>query len=313
MPKAGRFCWLLLLITVLAFIQMVGSGLLSTTAFAAAEQPESSGDTCTSTNRLPAFGGSITVGTNEVRCSELVAFGSQVEVQGTVQGNIIAFGSHVDIQGGVLGDITLFGGSLHLYHGSLVRGNITLYGASISKDVGAQRYGVENDHPAHGPTWGGFPFWFIFTLVPLGLLFTWLLPEHVMFVRATLSHKLRRSLIVGLLTLVLAPFVFVILLALIVSIPLAFILILGLVAAWALGIVAAGWNIGEYVLKALGVHYSTRYLQVVVGLIAIALLGSLPMIGWLVWLGAGLAGIGAVFLSRFGTRLFMQPRQPLTM
>ena len=50
---------------------------------------------------------------------------------------------------------------------------------------------------------------------------------------------------------------------------------------------------------------------VVVGLAVLALAGSLPFIGWFVSIGAGLLGLGAVFLSRFGTRLFSQPRQPL--
>jgi len=43
------------------------------------------------------------------------------------------------------------------------------------------------------------------------------------------------------------------------------------------------------------------------------LAGSLPYIGNWISIGAGLLGLGAVFLSRFGTRLYSQPKQPLTL
>ena len=151
-------------------------------------------------------------------------------------------------------------------------------------------------------------------MIPLGVLCIRLLPEHVMFVRATMKYKMRRSLVVGLLTCVLAPAVLIVLIALIVSIPLALIVLLGLLAAWILGSVAIGWMIGEQIVQALTTRQptrNTRYLQVIVGLIALALLSSLPIIGWLISIGTGLLGLGAVLLSRFGTRLYSQPKQPL--
>jgi len=46
--------------------------------------------------------------------------------------------------------------------------------------------------------------------------------------------------------------------------------------------------------------------------IALAMVTSLPYIGWLVGLGTGFVGLGAVLLSRFGTRLYSQPKQPIT-
>src|SRR5579883_2365857 len=114
-----------------------------------------------------------------------------------------------------------------------------------------------------------------------------------------------------LLSILLAPAIIAVLIALIISIPLAIIVAVGLVAAWALGTVAVGWLVGEYILHKVAPHLNTRLLQVVVGSAALALAGSLPYIGWFVSIGAGLLGLGAVFLSRFGTRLYSQPKQPL--
>jgi hypothetical protein len=119
--------------------------------------------------------------------------------------------------------------------------------------------------------------------------------------------------VLGLLTIPLAPAVLVVLVALVLSIPLAIIVGLGLIAAWGLGTVAIGWLIGDYILGKVAPHYNTRLKQIVVGLTVLVLAGSLPYIGWLISIGAGLLGLGAVFLSRFGTRLYSQPKQPITL
>ncbi len=321
-----RLHWLLFalagLLLILPFlVNGVAGNLLpvTPTVQAAGSQLGSSESACTTNSvHTPSFGGTITVDPNEVLCGELTAFSGTVEIKGEIHGNIITFNSNIVIDGGVIGDITLFGGTISLHSGSYVHGNINLYGGTEYRDKGVQLDGIVNDHTRHPWLFAdrpgfGFPFWFISILVPLGLLFTWLLPEHVMFVRTTVTDKMKRSLLIGLISVVLAPAMLIVLIALIISIPLALIILLGLLAAWALGMVAIGWIIGEQIMRVLAPQHSTRYLQVVVGLIALALLSSLPYIGWLISIGAGLLGLGAVFLSRFGTRLYSQPRQPLTL
>ena len=158
-----------------------------------------------------------------------------------------------------------------------------------------------------------FPFWSLVVWTILGIALSSLLPEHVMFVRTTVTTKTRRSIIIGLLSIVLAPVLLVVLVTLILTIPLALILALGLIAAWILGTVAISWSIGEYILDAVAPKYNTRLIDVVVGLTVLVLVGSIPYIGWLISIGVGLLGLGAVFLSRFGTRLYSQPKQPLTL
>jgi hypothetical protein len=104
----------------------------------------------------------------------------------------------------------------------------------------------------------------------------------------------------------------VVLIALILTIPVALILALGLFAAWILGTIAISWTIGEYIVLSVAPKYNTRLIDIVVGLTALVLVGSIPYIGWLISIGVGVLGIGAVFLSRFGTRLYSQPKKPLT-
>ena len=132
-----------------------------------------------------------------------------------------------------------------------------------------------------------------------------------MFIGAAVKNHRRRSLLIGLLSAVLAPVVLLVLIALIISIPIALIVLLVLLIAWTSGTIAIGWMLGEQVIRAFTTRSYTRYLQVMVGVIMLAIFIALPFIGWIVFLGTGIVGSGAVFLSRFGTRLYRHPEQPL--
>jgi len=323
MQKARRLQWLLLalagLLLIAAFMTSgIGGipGWVSPTAQAADKYD--GGGACTNKVQGPSFGGTVVIGPGEVSCGNLTSFGGTVEIEGEVRGNVTAFGGSVIISGVVNGDIRLYGGNVVLRNGSQVYGNIERYGGSEQREKNTRLVGSITDHtrsfwPFSGIGEFSFPLWSILAWVALGVILIKLLPEHVMFVRTTAAAKMRRSMIIGLLSILLAPAVLVVLIALILPIPLAIILVLGLVAAWALGNVAIGWIVGEHIIRALAPRHNTRLLQVVVGLAALALLGSLPYIGWLISIGVGLLGLGAVLLSRFGTRLYSQPKQPLTL
>ena len=327
MQKAGRKHWQTLALIGLALI--LGVGLLiqgvGTLWTWVAPDASTSGNgksvlasSCTVTQQGPVFGQSLVVDGQAVDCGDLTLFGSTLDVQGQVRGNIFAFGSNINIAGNVSGDVNLYGGTATLRSGSHVRGNINLFGGSERSEAGAFLDGAVKNQSQHISLWlpginAGFvfPFWPMVTWVVLGLVLISLLPEHVMFVRTTVASKTRRSLLLGVLSLLLAPAVLVVLIALIIPIPLAILIAIGLIAAWALGTIAIGWLVGEYIMRAIAPRHNTRLAQVTVGLTVLVLVGSLPYIGWLVSIGAGLLGLGAVFLSRFGTRLYSQPRHPL--
>lgn len=327
MQKAGsRHWWTLVLI---GLVLVLGAGLLIQGAGllwswlnpgiqTAGQGDQSLAGACTSAQRARIVGQSLVVGAHEVVCGDLTLLGSTLDVIGQVRGNILAFGSNINIAGMVSGDVDLYGGRATLQNGSHVRGNINLYGGSERMEAGANLEGEINNRSQHVSLWlpglsdgFAFPFWPIVIWVVLGLALVSLLPEHVMFVRTTVASKARRSLLLGLLSLLLAPAVLIVLIALIIPIPLAVIIVGGLIAAWALGTIAIGWLMGEYIMRAIAPRHNTRLAQVTVGLTVLVLVGSLPYIGWLVSIGAGLLGLGAVFLSRFGTRLYGQPRHPL--
>ncbi len=272
---------------------------------------------CTGSHRGPSFGADIVVDSDEIVCGNITSFGGTIVIQGEVQGNVVAFGTSVIIDGTVHGTISVYGGSITLQNNASVYGDIHLCQGSWTPGGDQHLHGNFDGCPKSadqllmngaGPD---FRFWSTLAWIALGTLLIVLLPEHVMLVRTTVTSKMRRSLVLGLLSILLALPVLAILVALIISIPLAIIVVIGLIAAWALGTVAVGSLLGEYIVRVVAPQKNTRPVQVVVGLTVLVLAGSLPYIGWLISIGAGLIGLGAVFLSRFGTRLYSQPKQPI--
>lgn len=324
MHKVGRRDWVVLILLggclLATFLLEGGIELLRSATLvviAAGGQEAAARSDCNASYRTPSFGGTVVIDTNAVVCHDLTIFGGTVVINGKVKGDIAAFGAKVVIGGTVNGNIQMYGGNLALEHASSVHGEIRLYGSKWERASDAMLQGsVTNYADSIGwllPSNDGFtfPLWPLLAWVGLGLLLTWLLPEHVMLVRMTVASKIGRSLALGLLSIPLAPTALVVLIALVVSIPLAIIVALGLVAAWAFGTVAVGWLVGDAILKKIAPQYNTRRAQIVVGLAGLVLLSSLPYVGWLISAGTGLVGLGAVLLSRFGTRLYTNPKQPL--
>lgn len=330
MRKARRFHWRTLVLFSLALLLgagliIQGVGLLLTwvrpgTQATGRGISTLASSSCTTTRNGSVFGQTLVVDERDVMCGDLTLFGSTLDVNGQVRGTILAFGSNINIAGNVLGDLNLYGGMATLKKGSHVQGNINLFGGSERLEPGTRLDGIVEDHTQHVSLWlpgvsngFAFPFWSLVIWIILGTAFISLFPEHVMFVRTTAAQKARRSLLLGFLSLLLAPVVLIVLIALIIPIPLAILIAIGLIAAWTLGTIAIGWLVGEMIMRAIAPRHNTRLAQVSVGLTALVLIGSLPYIGWIVSLGAGLLGLGAVLLSRFGTRLYKQPKHPLTL
>ncbi len=272
---------------------------------------------CVGEQRKPSFGSAMVVTSGEIICSNLTSFGGSVVIHGEVDGDVVAFGGNVFIDGTVNGNVALYGGDLDLQNGTHVNGDIHICGGRWTEGTASRLHGnafscTKSAGALLSSDFGAsFHFWFTLAWVILGMLLTTLLPEHVMLVRTTVRIKMRRSLVLGLLSILLAPAILAVLIALIISIPLAILVAVGLIAAWALGTVAIGGLIGDSIIRAIAPQQNTRLSQVVVGLLVLALVGLLPYIGWLISIGAGLLGLGAVFLSRFGTRLYSQPKHPL--
>src|SRR5436305_12027406 len=304
MLKGERRHWLMLTLPLLWLMAAFLLGGTETlvgnlpTAQAVAGHPTPNGERCTNAHATPTFGGTVVVDNSEVICSDLTSFGSRVVIRGEVQGNVVSFGGDVVIAGAVNGNISVYGGNIALQNSARINGDIHLCGGRPNLDKVAQLHGsvldctsgvVEYVFSNESPN---VRFVSILTWILLGILLTSLLPEHVMLVRTTVQNRLPRSLVLGLLSTLLAPAVITVLVALIIALPLALLVAVAIIAAWTLGTVAVGWLVGDYIVRRLAPQHNTRPMQVVVGLTVLVLAESLPYIGLFISLGAGLLGLG---------------------
>ena len=297
---------------------------------------------------LAVFGGDFEAEENTVIDGDVVVFGGNVDIKGTINGDLAAIGGNVDLSDTAVvnGDIGMVGGNVDRAEGATVEGDIQGINQfrHDDDDDGNRRNGFPNPpdapfppsedwHPSNGGTFFGWigaiigdVFWNLALIVVLAVI-TWLvvafMPEQVYNVRETLVSSAPLSFGLGLLTAIVS----------VVFIPIAFLLmiticlaIVPVVAYLALGIAALfGWIVighvlGERLLIASGREQPSLIMSSIVGVSVLTLLTNLPVIGLIDCIGfigtvigglIAMAGLGAVLLTRFGTRPYPYQVEPV--
>lgn len=324
--------WLLLILLIL---------LIAPVAVASADGP-GPGDRF-------VFGSSYTLYSGETLSGDLVVFGGSARVENgsTVQGDIAVFGGSADIDGYIKGDIAVIGGSLKLGPNAVVNGDAVSLGGSITRLPGAIVEGDVDSGPGQGwepdiprldglreshPSRGGFGGWVLdyflgglsavaiaALLAALGVLLLVLLPGPTERVLNAVEDSAGVSFGFGFLVAVLSVPILIFLTITICLSPLAAVLGVLLTIALLFGWLVVGWWIGKRVLQLLKAKQSTPILEMVVGVATLTFLwripSVIPCIGWffslLVLIIAGSIGLGAVGLTRFGTRSYPQNGGPV--
>jgi hypothetical protein len=141
-------------------------------------------------------------------------------------------------------------------------------------------------------------------------------PDHTERVRYTAVNSPLPSLGIGLLAaLVFIPLIFIltfVMIILVVTICLLPLLLLVLiftaVVAWAFGLIALGYEVGKRLNKGMNQDWAPP-LSAGIGTFLLLLVVNglevvIPCVGWVFPILAGALGLGAVLLSRFGTRVY---------
>lgn len=285
---------------------------------------------------LPVVGGSYTLVSGATIEHDLVALGAAValERESTVFGHVTALGGTVAIDGRVTGTVHVYGGRLQLGSGARIEGGVTGNWSTIERApgsvvIGAVDLGTLRGVPAALPrapvavydayaryavadTWPA-------ALVPgLGLalvaaVLTLLMPLQLGRVGAAMVGQPLRSAGVGFVTALIVTLILGLAVVTIVGIPLALVgavlLGLGVLLGW----VALGGQVGRLMAEAFGQRWSPP-LAAAVGSFSVAagvtILGTLPALGGLAQFGLGLVALGALALTRFGTRDQRLPGAP---
>lgn len=278
------------------------------------------------------FGDNLTLSSGQ-SVDSLLAFGCNVSVEqgATVRGDLVEFGGNIAIAGTVGGNIVTFGGNVGLADTAVVGGTISTMGGSVQRAAGATvQGGIRNNSgnftPPNAPvppiapvTVGPFSRVFNFgfdilggivtalAFAALGALVVIFAPEPTRRIGNAVQAKPLNVAGVGCLTLILLPILGLLLVITLIGIPVALILGLASVIAWVFGWIAIGFLTGEKILQAFKARDILPVVAVIVGVLILTLISQVHFIGWLVSLVVGLLGIGAVVLTRFGTRAYPTP------
>jgi len=269
-------------------------------------------------------GNNLTIAAGQT-ASNILAFGCNVTVEkdGLVQGSIADFGGNVTIAGAVQGSIATFGGNVTLAETAVVEGEVASIGGNYQISPGAVVRRATAPNPLTPPLPSNPPrpfnpfnrfFNFGFDLLggivtalafaALGALVVIFAPNATRRVGDAVQAKPLNTVGVGCLTALLLPILAILLIITLIGIPVAFLLGIIAWAAWIFGGIAIGLLAGEKILGAFKVSNILPVVAVILGVIILMLIGQVPILGWLVSCVLGLIGLGAVVLTRFGTRVY---------
>jgi cytoskeletal protein CcmA (bactofilin family) len=291
------------------------------------------------------FGQSYTLKSGETLQGDLVVIGGSavIEEEATVNGNIVLIGGNLNVNGEVTGEVAIIGGTVTLGARAHVAGDLTTVGATLERAQGSQVDGQinnaatswvengtngivphtpENNPPVTEPIIN-------FNFQPLGslldifgqaiglavlamLVAMFLAPQAGRVAHAVTSQPVMAGSL-GLLTVIVAPIAVVLLSITVLLIPVAVIAVFALVIASVFGWIALGCEIGVRFTKAIHQEWHPA-LSAGLGTFALSLvtaaLTGIPVvncIGWLLPFLLGMAGLGAVIMTRFGMQAATVP------
>ena len=278
------------------------------------------------------FGQDFTLESGETWNGDLALLGGNLTLEegSLVNGDVAVMGGNAYIAGKVNGDVAVFG-NVKLKETAHITGDLAVLGHLLREEgavVKGQLMEVPHFFPRTShwkwvfrvpgleippfPSWDWLLYgtvnrafqWLISTLalMALGVLLILFLPRQVAQVGNTVISSPLNSVGVGLLTGLAAGAIG---LFLVVTICLSLFGILTWLATFAAGLfgwIALGSLTGERVMKAINAEATNPVLNVAMGILILSLLGSVPCVGFVINLGLGLLGLGAVVLTRFGTQ-----------
>lgn len=291
-------------------------------------------------NDQVVFGGTFTLNSGQTLTGNLVVFGglATLEKGSVVNGDVALTGGSLNINGEINGSITSVGGSINLSDTAVVDGDINTIGAALNRSDKAVIKGrVSSSGPGNFRiplNWSanslknldlmnlfkpvGTVLWGIFqalAMAALALLVTLFLPYPTGRVAHTISSQPVIAGALGLLTIVVTPALFIVLLVTIILIPLSLIGLLVLAIAFAFGWIAVGYETGRRLAAMFKVQWAAP-VNAGVGTLVISLLSSvfmiIPCVGWVLPAILAIVGLGGVLITRFGMQGSLPPELALS-
>ena len=237
-----------------------------------------------------------------MKVRNVVVFGGQITVNGTVEQNVVAIGgSAVLTRTAVVGgDVVALGGVIAMGNDAEVHGTLTeINSSNISEAISDL---LSDDWEGWSWLFAIFSVIVFMTILVTAMLIVALIPKPIVTISEGITLHTYRAAIAGFVgLLVIAPIAVLLALSVIgiVLIPLEIVLV---VCAAVFGFIAVAQILGERVLALIKKSNSSLVRQTFWGLLILWLIGWIPYVGWMIKVLAIVLGLGGVMITRFGTK-----------
>jgi hypothetical protein len=293
---------------------------------------------------LVVIGGIVTTEMDSMVNGDVVVIGGQAEINGTVNGNLAGIGGVVTLsETAVLnGDFVVIGSVMNRDPAAQINGQqvdlsgIFPFSFGISED-GEPEFTLPEGTPIpdlpDSPIGRSLPFIVpvvgVFSLISPVLSFLWFIFKAFMIALLAVlvalflerpTERVAQAAVdepvstggAGCLTVLLAPFVLLAMAITLILLPVSILAIFALIVLWLFGWIALGMETGRRMAGMFNTEW-TPAVSAGVGTLTISLvLGGinalLPCVGWIPMTLVGTWALGAVLLTRLGTRNY--PQQP---
>lgn len=245
----------------------------------------------------------------------IIKFNKDIEIsENMTVDEVVAIGGNVTVFGRVENNVVAVGGSIFLKPGSYVGDQAVAVGGDVVKDTSANVSGkiTQVYMPDFLPSvatflkggwmavWATISGLALLGFLGLAILLVALIPEHMGKAVNALERSFVNMLLWGILWTILIVPIAVLLAVSIIGIILIPLEILLAALALIIGYIAAAIFIGRNILLALK-KIPPPFVDVVVGILILFLIGFVPVIGPIIKMIFLIAGFGAVLATRFGT------------
>lgn len=281
------------------------------------------------------LGGTYRLESGETLDGDLAVIGgaAYLEEESRVTGDVLVLGGNLDVYGQIDGNVIIVGGNTNLGPAALIKGDVATMGGNLNANdaqiLGDLLDGTDFVIPYD---FDNFEFQFdrfsippipnlrmsiearvlsylfvSFLMTAIAVLVVVIWPKNTRTVAEVVARQPVASVGMGLLTLFIVMPVLTLLVITVCLIPVSLFGFLIFTLAWVFGNVAIGYQVGDRLEKALNQDFqpvlSAGLGTLILGLV-IGGIGFIPCVGFLLSLLVGAFGLGAVLLTRFGTRTY---------
>lgn len=261
---------------------------------------------------LIAAGGRVRIYPSASIAGDVVIAGGEVELAGDIGGNVMAAGGRVVLAGSVAGDVEVTAGKVVVEPGAQIMGKLVYRSDDAARIAPGSVVagGVERKQSldSHSPAWLGVGVVVAAILVAiigaivLGMALQAALPKPLHAALLALRASPAKSWLLGFAVLVATPVAANLLLATVIGLPLGLFVHAVYLVGLALALVVAAYWFGTLLRgpAARAVERpatSARMLRTALGMLALLLIGLVPVLGWLLLLVAVPLGAGALVAS----------------